>query len=392
MGPAVLSLCSGVGGLELGVSRVFPGSRVVGYVEREAFACALLVEKMEATRLDPAPIWTDLLTFDGRPWRGKVDLIASGIPCQPYSLAGKRRGNADERALWPELVRIVGECDPALVFVENTPDFLRHSEPLWDELARLGYTAAPPLLSTASEYGSIFDGLRVFLLFAKADRAALWNKRWRSEFCSGTAEHRDDRVGASEADFAKRRPFATAGDNRGGDDTAGCEAASGSPGVRAASPAAKSERRGEGRTEHARDEGGHPATGEDRPTAEAEGIAEREPDDEARAVAWERARHDPLGDGAEFAATHSGGRESEWGGWLFDRERQTLRHHADGCDHGCRICWSEWEAESPACRVDDGFPDRLDRLYVLGNAVVPRQAEAALREQLKALRAMGVTG
>ena len=149
------------------MSRVFPGSRVVAFVEREALACELLVEAMEAARLDPAPIWTDLLDFDARPFRGRVDLVTSGIPCQPYSLAGARKGNEDERALWPELVRIARECEPGALFVENTPDFLRHSEPLWRELRGLGYAAAPPLLSTASEYGAIFDGQRVFLLFAK---------------------------------------------------------------------------------------------------------------------------------------------------------------------------------------------------------------------------------
>lgn len=70
--------------------------RAVGYVEREAHAAALLVARMEDEALDRAPVWDDLATFDGRNYRGRVDLVSSGLPCQPYSVAGKMRGHDDE--------------------------------------------------------------------------------------------------------------------------------------------------------------------------------------------------------------------------------------------------------------------------------------------------------
>lgn len=171
--PRVLSLCSGIGALDLAARIAFPGARTVCYVEREAFSTEALAAAMEAACLDPAPVWTDLTSFDARAWRGAVDLVVSGIPCQPYSRAGQRRGNDDERALWPELVRVVAECEPAAVFIENTPDLRKHAEPLWGELRGLGFEWAPPLLSTASEVGAIHDRERLFLWASHPDRPGL---------------------------------------------------------------------------------------------------------------------------------------------------------------------------------------------------------------------------
>jgi hypothetical protein len=73
------------------------------------------------------------------------------------------------------------------------------------------------------------------------------------------------------------------------------------------------------------------------------------------------------------AVAHPDGqrRQEEWSGWLFDRERQTLRHDSNRCGPGCRICGSPWATESPALRVDAGLPDRVDRLRALGNGVGP---------------------
>ena len=84
-----LSLCAGAGGLDLGLHLALGGFaadskngagraggyRTVGYVEREAYAAAVLVARMEVAALDPAPVWDDVGTFDGAPWRGAVDIV-----------------------------------------------------------------------------------------------------------------------------------------------------------------------------------------------------------------------------------------------------------------------------------------------------------------------------
>ena len=87
-----LSLCAGAGGLDLGLVLAEPGYRAVGYVERDAFAAAVLVARMEDQTLDQGPVWDDLAGFDGRPWHGAVDLVSAGYPCQPFSVAGKLQG------------------------------------------------------------------------------------------------------------------------------------------------------------------------------------------------------------------------------------------------------------------------------------------------------------
>src|SRR3990172_9327215 len=120
----VASICAGAAGLDLGLRMAEPAARTVLYVEHEATACLQLVARMEDGSLDPAPLWTDLRTLDGRPWRGVVDCLIGGIPCQPHSVAGKRLGAADERDLWPDTARVIGECRPEWVFIENVPGLL----------------------------------------------------------------------------------------------------------------------------------------------------------------------------------------------------------------------------------------------------------------------------
>ncbi|MFP3947113.1 MAG: DNA cytosine methyltransferase [Longimicrobiales bacterium] len=117
-----LALCAGVGGLELGLRLALGrGYRVVGYCEREAFSAAALVALMEEEVMDPAPVWDDLQTFPGHLWRGKVDLVAAGFPCQPWSHAGQRKGTEDDRWLWPDIRRAIREVRPGWVFLENVP-------------------------------------------------------------------------------------------------------------------------------------------------------------------------------------------------------------------------------------------------------------------------------
>jgi DNA (cytosine-5)-methyltransferase 1 len=137
-----LSLCSGIGGLDLGVSLAVP-SRVVGYVERDAYSAAVLLARMEEAALDPAPVWCgDLRGFDGRAWRGVVDLITCGFPCQPFSIAGQRRGIADERWIWPNIARIIRDVAPGFVFMENVPGLVQSGMPeVLGSLAELGYDA-----------------------------------------------------------------------------------------------------------------------------------------------------------------------------------------------------------------------------------------------------------
>jgi len=159
-----LALCTGIGGLELGLGMVVPDYRTVCAVEREAYPAAILAQRQKDEALHPFPVWDDLATFDGKPWRGVVDIVTGGIPCQPFSYAGKRKGGDDERNLWPEALRIVGEVRPALAFFENVPGVEQYYfNQVWPELHQLGYEVAEGIFS-AAEVGASHRRERVFIL------------------------------------------------------------------------------------------------------------------------------------------------------------------------------------------------------------------------------------
>lgn len=148
----VLELCAGYGGFSLGLRIAERSACTVCYVEREAAAAQVLVRQMAAGRIDPAPVWSDLRTFDAKPWRGVVDLITAGFPCQPWSAAGKRLGESDERWLWPDIARIVGECRPRFVFLENVS--IEAFRAPFDDLRGMGYRVPPAVRISAEAVGA----------------------------------------------------------------------------------------------------------------------------------------------------------------------------------------------------------------------------------------------
>ena len=98
------------------------GWRTVCAVEIDAYCRSVLLARQRDGLLEPFPIWDDVRTFDGKPWRGHVDVISGGFPCQDISSAGCGAGIGGERSgLWSEFARIIGEAGPSYVLVENSP-------------------------------------------------------------------------------------------------------------------------------------------------------------------------------------------------------------------------------------------------------------------------------
>ena len=159
-----LSAASGVEGIGIGLRTIIP-TVTRCYVEREISAIEILRSRMENETIDTAPVWDDLRTFDARAWRGKVDLIHAGIPCQSFSVAGKRTYGDDERNLWPDFRRcIIGLGIPEFVFIENVPGFLRYYyDTIRPELRAMGYETEEGLFS-AAETGAPHLRERVFVL------------------------------------------------------------------------------------------------------------------------------------------------------------------------------------------------------------------------------------
>ncbi len=120
--PTYASFFSGIGGLDLAVRLAVPDSRCVCYVEAEVPAAANLAARIEEGALDDAPVWSNVRTFDGKPWSGIVDGVVAGFPCPDYSVAGKRAGIAGKHGqLWNDLFRCIGEIGPDWVYLENVP-------------------------------------------------------------------------------------------------------------------------------------------------------------------------------------------------------------------------------------------------------------------------------
>jgi len=118
-----LALYAGSGGGILG--GLLLGWRSVCYVEHERYCAEILANRIKDGCLHEAPIWDNVTTFDGKPWRGKVHIVTGGFPCQPWSVAGQQKGEKDHRNLWPDTSRIIGEVRPKFALLENVPGLLR---------------------------------------------------------------------------------------------------------------------------------------------------------------------------------------------------------------------------------------------------------------------------
>lgn len=158
-----LHLFAGAGGGILG--GMLLGHRPVCAVEIEPFARDVLLRRQRDGVLPWFPIWDDITTFDGRPWRGYVDIVAGGFPCQDISIAGKGRGIEGERSgLWGHMARVVGEVRPRFVFVENSPVLTsRGLGVVLGDLAEAGYDARWCVLG-ANDAGAPHQRKRIWIL------------------------------------------------------------------------------------------------------------------------------------------------------------------------------------------------------------------------------------
>ena len=160
----IISFCTGYSGLELGIKRAGVDVRTICYLEIEVYVQAVLVKAIQEGRLCPAPIWTNVKSFDARPFRGVVDGITGGFPCQPFSSAGKRKGQEDPRHLWPSIANSIRLCRPGWVFLENVPGLVTLGlRDVLQDLGQMGYRTTFGIFS-AEEVGAPHQRKRVFIL------------------------------------------------------------------------------------------------------------------------------------------------------------------------------------------------------------------------------------
>lgn len=303
----VLSLFSGIGGLELGLERA--GMTTVGQVEIDAF-CRSVLEKHwpEVPRHDDVRTAVDWWQSKPRP---DIDLVAGGFPCQTVSVAGRRRGQADERWLWPAMAAIVRALRPRYVLVENVPGLLAPIAVRDDDGRLVGYVRAPVEdvlgdLATCG-YDAEWDCIPAAAVGAPhlRDRVVI-------------VAHTECHTGGVQPVTQPRRCHTAVAGNHG-----------------AAQPVADADGRRLA----------------EQPEPDSEPVGQFEPSLGYNAVGLRAALADSDQMGRSRQAKLTSGRWSQ-------------------PEHGR---W--WATEPDVGRVAHGVPARMDRLRALGNAVVPQVAE-----------------
>jgi len=385
-----LSLCSGYEGIGLGLRSVLPTLREVAYVEREGFPIANLVAKMEAGKLDAAPVFTDVKTFPYRKFCGLVDILSGGFPCQPFSAAGKRQATEDPRHLFPYIADGIRECQPRIVFLENVQGILScktaDGEPVLQYVLRtlegLGYRATAGIFS-AEEVGAPHQRKRVFIMAyrnsVRHDGGQLPNRdggrslpkqaqprteqplvRGEAEGCSGDSRgaeelaNNDSQVrgrSSSKQQVEIEVKEATRGSSVGDSCNEGELADSNHEGL-------------EGHQLHSSSKQGEPiqadtwsAGGTRWPARPGEPQHEWE---EPRVVADSKSKQGSSRDNGEESRASSQSEESQSGG-----------------GHSGSLRESNGQAEPQLGRASNGSSSRVDRLRLLGNGVVPATAAKA---------------
>ena len=200
-----LALFAGAGGGILGGKLL--GWRTVCAVEWEPYAACVLAARQNDGFLPPFPIWDDVQTFDGKPWRGIIDVVSGGFPCQDISAAGKGAGIDGERSgMWKEMARIVSEVRPRFVFVENSPMLTsRGLGTVLGDLAEMGFDAEWGVIS-AADTGAPHLRERIWIvanstsngLHNETDKRQMESERW-NQFLS--EQSRDSREVADSSEL-----------------------------------------------------------------------------------------------------------------------------------------------------------------------------------------------
>lgn len=374
------SLFSGIGGFDLAAE--WMGWRNAFHCEIDSFCSRIL-----RYHFPDAEDYGDIRTTDFTKWRGKLDVLSGGFPCQPFSVAGRRRGTDDDRYLWPEMLRVIREIRPAWVIGENVAGLLTMVQPceetevasdssifgedytetelrqrhvvetVCEDLEREGYSVQP-LVIPACAVGAPHRRDRVWFVAHRADTGA-----------EGVRQYREDRVHAAGAsaytNCNRRRKWTSEQEHfprvKGKThDLHGCKNGTvADTNMHRHPPRAAGEGTEGGRREHL------PQPGERRDSPQ---------------------RTDGFSGLPQFAA-HTDSKQLQERDARKPCGRQAEDRRAEpSC---CITDWEDFPTQPPVCGGDDGFSSRLDGITfprwrsesvkAYGNAVVPQVAYEIFR-------------
>ena len=307
-----LSLFSGIGGLDVAAEAA--GFVTVGQCEWADYPTKVLEKHWPNV-----PRWRDIRTLTGESFYERtglrtVDVISGGFPCQPFSVAGQRKGKEDDRYLWPEMLRVIREIRPLYVVGENVANIVNMAlDTVLSDLENIGYEGQAFVIP-ACGVDAPHKRERVAIVAHAIDRGGF--VRWDGKLQDVAKD------GRNRTDNGRRTTASIAGQRRQDEPWASGMA----DGVRTAIHGANANTNSAG----------------------LEGRTEK-----------------PILD-ALFTNCSSRERERE-------RERETEVPGQPNRTCGSHSAWENWPDEPGICRVVDGLPYRLERIRCLGNAVVPQQ-------------------
>lgn len=352
----VLDLFAGIGGFSLGLERA--GMRTVGFCEINPYCRAVLAKHWPAV-----PCFEDIRSLDatGLAGLGRIDLICGGFPCQPWSIAGKRKGQNDERDLWPEMFRVIEQVRPAWIIGENVTGLIGLAlDAVLADLESVGYSARPFVIPAAA-VGAPHRRSRLWIIATNTDSNA--RRRVKSQ-------RRADRRNTDASGNGAERNVGAMADTD--------------------SDAIWNNEQREARRRNNIQDGGQAESGDDgqaRIVSNANGgRCEVERQQKPTGVESTSGNHaDGLCEIRELDDASEDGPDSS-GARLQISERTTVsrarRRQARRTTAQCN--W--WSTEPGVGRVAYGIPNRVDRLRALGNALVPQIAEIIGRAILQSSR------
>jgi len=332
-----LSLFSGAGGGLLGTKLL--GWRNIGYVEHERYCQQIISQRIKDGILDEAPIFGDIDSFiesgAAKKYKGFVDVVTAGFPCQPFSVAGKQAGEDDPRNKWPQTIQCIRDIRPRYAFLENVPGLLNsgYFPEILGSLAEAGFDARWVVLG-ADDVGAPHRRKRLWIL---ADSDSVGLEKY------GHSESTDAVVTGQVADADSDDGWAG-----GGTITQG---------------------RGP-RLEHRRSSTGQPVGRPREDVADAESKQRNGGDDYAR-VSMEGGQKPQLGDSSGSGDVA----DSDTGHGI--QSDKTLRAGGLTSDNGGQYVYNAenpsrpWSTEPELGRVAHGVAYRVDRLKAIGNGQVP---------------------
>lgn len=362
-----LHLFSGAGGGILGSELL--GIRTICAVELEPYPASVLLARQNDGLLQPFPIWDDVCTFDGRPWRGLVDVVSGGFPCQDISAAGKGAGIDGARSgLWREMHRIINEVRPEFAFLENSPLLVgRGLARVLGDLAEIGYDAEWLVLG-ADDVGAPHVRKRIWILAHDPHANGLQRPKQGEQYTGsqvidGCSLHRldaGDDVADRNNERSRRRvefPESLA-EKRCMDWNSNRFREEGEREVSGGGQAAQS-------TRVCRDVSYSPSQGLERQRLQPRQSEVPEPGNDRLHVPYPADKRHVRGDG-EFPENERLGSQGDY--------------HAGRAE--TNNCGEWWSTEPDVGRVAHGVAARVDRIKAIGNGQVPGVAATAFQALL----------